>query len=184
MTRKHRSQKDIPVGVVECRELLRWLYEHPAWDWPTLHEDVGCPDVCIDIGWAYVNPTTHAVEDDNNLNTHFEVWIEAGPCFDLEEDTARNGLPAPDGGWNWTNKWTSSHDLDLDCGADDLETALLTLATLVDVFYDPATGKNRDNRPVRCEGSFKDGDTCTENWVSGCTDAEDGFCARCGFSVE
>ena len=159
------------------------MYDHPMWKIPTPHGEMIFHGRTIDIDWAYVDPTTKRIEDEDTRNTHFEVWVEAGPPFDEEAYAKEMGTEAqaPPGGWNWMNKWGSTHDYDLDCGADDLETALLILADLVDVFYDP-TGQSRKDRPVRCEGTFKDEDQ--DKYISGCTDAGDGFCVRCGFRVD
>lgn len=205
--RTHRLQKVVPRDPVERKALLDWLREHRVWTVPvvddgtelfatddndllidsavvTRPEDVGqvfyrnLSHALIDIDWVYVNPLTDIQEDDESLNTVFRARIEAGPMFDQSQADD----DAPEGGWNDYNKWCPSHDVDLDCWAEDLETALCVLATLVDVFYG-ADGQDRFDRPVQCEASFRDDVVTIENYVSGCTDACDGFCVRCGFAV-
>lgn len=181
--KKHRDQADIPVDIAEKRARMNWIENHPAWDILTPYGRMSRVSECINVQWAYVDPVTRRIEDDESRNTQFEVWIEAGPMHDLEQDCAEGHGAAPVEGWNWGNRWCSGHDHDLDCGAPDLETAYLLLASLVDLFYDPETGKARPGRPRRCEGSFE-GEIRSENYRTGCSDAGDGFCTRCGFRVE
>lgn len=190
----HRLQQDIPTAPSAKRERLRWLADHKMWQVPVtldeedmalFDEDAGGLGVegrtihvsrmtsLVDIDWVHVDPETETIEDDDARNTAFRVWIEAGPMWDQSE-----GEQEPDGGWDDFNRWVPSHDTDLDCGAADLETALLTLAALVDVFYDPDTGDDRADRPKRCEGTLVE-----DVYASGCTRGDDGFCVRCGFIV-
>jgi len=205
--RIHRFQKDVPLDPAERKRMIDWLQVHRVWTVPivddgtellatdendmlidsdvvTRPEDVGkviyrnLHHALIHITWMYVNPLTDIQEDDESLNTAFRACIEAGPMYDrslvMEEE--------PEGGWNDYNKWGVSRDVDLDCWAADLETALCDLATLVDVFYGE-DGQDRHDRPEQCQATFRDDVVEIENYVSGCTDAGDGFCVRCGFAV-
>lgn len=183
MQRRHRDQKDIPVEPVARQDRVWWLREHPAWN---VSGVFGHPwnrfEDCVRISFAYVDPGTHRIESDEARNTHFEVWLEAGPMHDQAADTERDPetFPAPEDGWDGApDRWVHGHDPDLDCGADDLETAFLILASLVDLLYDPKTGRDRENRPHRCPGSF----TTDDEYVAGCTGAGDSFCVRCGWAV-
>ena len=66
-------------------------------------------DECLTIAVVKVNPQTKEIDNNENLNTQTEVWLECGP-FD-ENDTI--------------------HDIDLDCGADTFEQAIIKLSNLV-----------------------------------------------------
>lgn len=68
---------------------------------------------CLDIWVAKVNPETNEVDDDNSKNTKIEIWLECGPyCKDF-----------------------FTHDIDLDCGGDTFEEAIIELAKLVKDIY-------------------------------------------------
>ena len=58
-----------------------------------------------------VNPETNAIDDDSTKNTKVQVWLEHGP-YDKE--------------WGGC-----THDIDLDCGGDTFEEAIIKLAELV-----------------------------------------------------
>ena len=62
-----------------------------------------------------VNPATNAVDDDRQKNTKVAVWLE---CFPDNE-----------------NVYGRFHDVDLDCGGDTFEDAIITLAGLVKEKY-------------------------------------------------
>ena len=62
-----------------------------------------------------VNPTTNELDDDKTKNTKVEIWLE---CFPDN--------PEIDGRY---------HDIDLDCGGDTFEDAIITLAKLVKEKY-------------------------------------------------
>lgn len=205
MTRTHRDLPPIPTDPAERRRQIQWLMAHPAWthpaklhvppdgycppegndlealfqarqDWPAQDIEDGHWSQCIDISVVYVNPATEEIDDDGELNTALRVWLEAGPWFDQSEEACFT----PSEGWNDDNKWTGSHDINLDCGAEDIETALLELARLVRFFYDE--GKvYRQGAPVQCDGSFEDKEMT--KYRSGCRDAGDGFCSVCGFEM-
>jgi hypothetical protein len=102
------------------------------------------------------------------------VRIEAGPYIDLSEES---GFSTPPDGWNDDNRWGPSHDTNLDCGALNLEEALLELARLVRFFY--LNDRTYSFPPVRCDGHLDEED----HYHSGCTDAGDGFCSVCGFNT-
>ena len=187
----HRNQKSVPTDSVERRALIYdFLMEHPMFDVartysfhpadkPLLSKEY---HDLIDIEFVYVDPSNETIDTkDASKNTAFRVWLEAGPMYDMSE--SGNQEP-PKGGWNDFNKWVPSHDVDLDCGAPDLETALCVLANLIDVFYDPETGQDRVDRPKQCAATYTDDIIDVEHHVSGCTAADDGFCVRCGFRTE
>ena len=62
-----------------------------------------------------VNPETNAIDEDFTKNTKVQIWLEHGP-FDAE--------------WGLT-----THDLDLDCGGNTFEEAIIELAKLVTKYY-------------------------------------------------
>lgn len=64
---------------------------------------------CLDIGVAKVNPKTNSIDNSFNKNTKVEVWLECGP-------------------WD---KECRIHDIDLDCGGNTFEEAIVKLADLV-----------------------------------------------------
>lgn len=62
-----------------------------------------------------VNPETNAIDSDSTKNTKVQVWLEHGP---------------------WDEEWGAcTHDLDLDCGGDTFEEAIIKLAKLVQEKY-------------------------------------------------
>jgi len=73
---------------------------------------------CLDIDVVKVNPVTNSIEDEPQLNTKTQVWLESGCEFDNDG----NHIP--------------THDVRLDCGADDFEYAIIKLAKLVRKYYD------------------------------------------------
>lgn len=64
---------------------------------------------CLDIEVQKVNPITCAVDEDKSKNTKIEIWLECGPYL----------------------KDCKAHDVDLDCGGDTFENAIINLAKLV-----------------------------------------------------
>ena len=70
------------------------------------------------------NPENSHIEEDETLNTKTEVWVELG----------KRGWPKhpTDPPTTWDHHW---HDVDLDCGADTYEQAIITAAILVHVAY-------------------------------------------------
>ncbi|OHD21607.1 MAG: hypothetical protein A2Y38_02175 [Spirochaetes bacterium GWB1_59_5] len=200
--RTHRDLPPIPTDPVIRRAAIKWLLDHKLWThpdtlrmppagatwsddletaladseaWPEEPCDEGSWHECIEINVVYVNPATELIDDDDNLNTAFRTWIEAGGWCDVSLEG--ESFPTPEGGWNNDNRWMRSHDYRLDTGSTDLETALLELARLVRFFY----GDGREGRagaPVACEGHFKD-----DRYIHGHQDAGDGFCTVCGFNI-
>jgi hypothetical protein len=68
-------------------------------------------DSCLIINVVKVNPVNNKIEDDETLNTKTQVWLE---CGEYEERYDQG-----------------CHDIDLDCGADTFEEAIIQLAQLV-----------------------------------------------------
>ena len=204
MTRTHRLQKAPPTDPDEIRERLRWVKWHKVWGHPMtlrippndedLFDDQGHLrrpephweekthhtsdfDDLVSIDFVWVDPNTETIEDDDSRNTAFRVWLEAGPWHDQSQD--KEFWP-PEEGWNDRNKWVASHDHRLDCGGPTLVSALLELASLVELFYDE-DGNERPDAPETCDGDFEEG---TENYLPDCIWGADGFCVTCGFSPE
>ena len=69
---------------------------------------------CLNIEVVKVNPKTQEIDDDETKNTQIAVWLECGPY----------------------DKNCMQHDIDLDCGADTFENAIVKLARLVKEKYD------------------------------------------------
>jgi len=72
-----------------------------------------CFEFCTDMMVVKVNPSSRVVEDRQSLNTHTQVWLETGELIGRE----------------------LSHDIDLDCGGDTYEEAIIELARLVKENY-------------------------------------------------
>jgi len=68
---------------------------------------------CLDIEVVKVNPQTDSIDDNRKLNTKVQIWLEAGPHIGRHH----------------------AHDIDLDCGADTFEEAIIELASLVKQKY-------------------------------------------------
>ena len=64
---------------------------------------------CLYIEVVKVNPKTKRIEENEELNTSIEIWLESGPYL---EDC-------------------STHDIDLDCGGNTFEESICELAKLV-----------------------------------------------------
>jgi hypothetical protein len=62
-----------------------------------------------------VNPETNCIDDDPVKNIKVQVWLEHGPYEHYHNDT--------------------THDIDLDCGGDTFEDAVIELARLVKKYY-------------------------------------------------
>ena len=100
-----------------------WLYEHPMFQeeainfkgdtWNESHFKE-----CLDIDIVKVNPETDSIDDDVNKNTKVQIWLECGK-YDKE------------------CRW---HNIELDCGADTFELAIVEFANLVEEWY----GKTKD----------------------------------------
>lgn len=75
---------------------------------PIFHRRFSC-DLVVDV--VKVNPDTNAIDDDETKNTKVQVWLEHGP---------------------YIHKFNMcSHDIELDCGGDTFEEAIVELAALV-----------------------------------------------------
>ena len=72
----------------------------------------------LDVMVVKVNPENNRVDDDKTKNTKTRVWLETGPY--IFDDPL---------GCKW------SHDLDLDCGGDNNEEAIIKPAKLVEKKY-------------------------------------------------
>lgn len=64
----------------------------------------------VDIQVVHVNPDTNEIDDRQSKNTKVAVWLECGTKGD--------------------------HDIDLDCGGDSFEEAIIQLSGLVKKKYD------------------------------------------------
>ncbi len=64
---------------------------------------------CLTIDVVKVDPINNKIESDETLNTKTQVWLECGQF----------------------NDEYANHDIDLDCGKDSFEEAIIELARLV-----------------------------------------------------
>ena len=72
----------------------------------------------LDIYYAKVDET-RTVNDDKSKNVHVECWLEFGPFeYGYEAEF----------GWVDKLKRLNYHDIDLDCGAESFDAALVILA--------------------------------------------------------
>ena len=83
-----------------------FLWSHPMFE--DEYEE-GQFELCTDIYVAKVNPENNTIEDDESLNTKTQVWLETGN-YDAN---------------------VRVHDINLDCGGDTYEEAIIELANLV-----------------------------------------------------
>ena len=86
-------------------ESYHYLRKHPMFK--------GCFEECLDIEIVKVCPASLCIEDRKELNTLTQVWLECGPKL----------------------KNCIAHDIDLDCGGDTFEDAIIKLAKLVKKYY-------------------------------------------------
>lgn len=82
-----------------------YLKKHPIFN--------NCFLDCIDMDTVDINPKTGEIDDDENLNTKTEIWIECGPYKDD----------------------CMTHDVNLDCSGETMEDAIVELANLVRLHY-------------------------------------------------
>jgi hypothetical protein len=200
----HCDAPAIPTDPAEQRALIKWVMYHPLWahewlirvppagydgplfgaeesGWPLQDVRDGGFHECVEIEPVYINPATKAIEDDEEKNTEFRIWIEAGGWDDMAKPENASSWPEPQGGWNEFNRWVTCHDLCLDCGGSTMEEALLQLAVRVKFHYGD-TDKRLDGVNHRtCAGVFVGENE--DEWQSTCEDAGDGYCAKCGYEV-
>lgn len=93
---------------MDYKESIEYLLNHEIFQ--------GNFNDCLDIEIVMVNPKTHSIDDNEALNTKPEYWLECGPY----------------------KKDAQTHDIDLDCGGETMEEAIIELAKLVKKKY----GKN------------------------------------------
>ena len=114
-----------------------WPYYHPLFiDYEAVYRDKrfldnhdwAGEDICnfysrmqdyIEVSPHKVNPKTRSIDDDQSLNTHVEIWIETGYRW-------REKIPFYE-----KDHWWFYHDINLDCGGDTYEEAIVNLANLV-----------------------------------------------------
>lgn len=75
---------------------------------------------CLDVAVVKVNPNTMAIDDNDELNTKTQVWLEFGKAF-YDNETF--------------NCVMTTHDIDFDCGDDTFEEVIIELAELVQRKY-------------------------------------------------
>lgn len=109
-----------------------FLQEHPAFKYinPKYPKsgEWGFFEECLDIDVQKVNPKTKRIDNDEKLNTKVEVWLECGEY--LFDEHNKEYLPC--------------HDIQLDCGGDTFEEAIINLANLVKKYYKDEKYLERD----------------------------------------
>ena len=158
------------------------LTDGPDWK-DEVHRIGGSFDESVHLDVVYVDPNTESIagepEDDDPRNSALRIWVEAGGWED--QSTFPDGdAPEPEEGWDDHNKWIPTHDYRLDCGGPDMETALLGLAQRV-AFYYNEDGSGKEDAPEQCKGTMNEAE---DEWLSGCTKGDDGYCPECGYYVE
>jgi hypothetical protein len=78
-----------------------------------------------------VDPDTERIADIRSKNTKVRIWLEYGPLL-------RPGEPYFPEGQKWP---IPTHDVDLDCGGNTFEEAVIKLAGLIKDAYGPSTLK-------------------------------------------
>ena len=150
---------------------IKWILNHPLWthsyfarippantnpfirndrgtltladdsNWPEQDIRDGCFSDVVTTEYVFVNPASMTIDDDESLNTLFQVWIEAGGWCDQSAGGWDDWMPET--GWNEFNKWIPEHDYRLNCSGDNVVAALLNLAKLVAEHYnDDGTSKD------------------------------------------
>lgn len=200
----HRDAIEIPTDPVERKYLIEWLLDHPIWkrpqgtfkvppkgidwekvfnveisqnDWPEEVYMYGDINECVNFIYVYVNPATNEIDDDDSLNTKFQVWADCVQSWtDISED--ENFIEPPEG-WNDYNRWQLGGAwLCLECGGDSMEDCLLNLAVRVKLHFED-DGKYK--KIEWCEGIY---DRESDTVAYPCIDAGDGYCEVCGFAIE
>jgi hypothetical protein len=96
--------------ISDFYEAYNFLRHHPM----CVLKKINYFNRCLDIDVVKVCPETNAIEDDPALNTKTQIWLEFGG---MDEDEYFGVIPC--------------HDIDLDCGGDTFEEAIIKLANLV-----------------------------------------------------
>lgn len=84
----------------------------------------------LDISVVQVNPENDTIDDDDSKNTKTQVWLECGMWESIEEMVLPAGVNCPEGFYG-----AFCHDVNLDCGGDTFEEAIIKLAKLVKKHY-------------------------------------------------
>jgi hypothetical protein len=100
-----------------------------AWHFLSEHKIFnGCFESNLWTEVVKVNPETNEIDPDTTKNTKLQIWLEHGP---------------------WDGEWGScTHDLNLDCGGDTFELAIIKLAELVSKYY-TEDGQRKDPDTVK-----------------------------------
>ena len=111
---------------------------------------------CLHIDLGIVNPLTRSIEDDKNLNTKVEVWLECGMWLEKEDfpEDERQYIK-PEG--------ESIHDVNLDCGANTFKQAIIILAKKVLKYY----GDYKNNYQVYSPKERNHLYLSSQNWQEG-----------------
>jgi len=93
---------------MEFYDAWGYLYNHPKYkDEYNNSKFLECTDISV----VKVNPQNNTIEDDEKLNTKTRIWLETG------EYNKESGF--------------CYHEIDLDCGGDTYEEAIIKLSGLM-----------------------------------------------------
>jgi hypothetical protein len=109
-----------PEMMLEFFRAYNWLQNHPAMTPDDFRG--GFPgNLCTEV--VLVNPLTDSIDDDESLNISPRIWLECGPCVEATEDEIEFEV-------FHRGDLHGTHDIDLDCGGDTFEEAIIELARL------------------------------------------------------
>lgn len=110
------------VQDMNMAELWEWLQGHPDY---VLDEFWEALPLALSVDFVMVNPHTLSIDQDKNLNTKVQCWLEFGKM------TYRDYLLFGENEIPPESDPSPIHDVDLDCGGDTFEEAFRSLCLLV-----------------------------------------------------
>ena len=120
-----------------------FLTKHKAFYNPVLvrqgQKNWVCEDFqsCLTIEVVKTDPITKRIEEDDSRNTKTQVWLECGyKAFLKDVETFLDDIG--------DDELVQVHDTDLDCGGDTFEEAIISLANLVDEYYNVDGKRKKD----------------------------------------
>lgn len=88
---------------------------YTSWEFLNTHKAFnGLFEKGLYVAVVKINPDTNEIDDDVTKNTKIQIWLEHGA---------------------YVEPYGLTHDIDLDCGADTFEEAIIELAKLVKKHY-------------------------------------------------
>lgn len=109
--------------IKDFYEAWWFLSEHPHFEMKNKYFKTSMFAQSLSIDVQKVNPNTCSIDEDEKENTKVEIWLECGPQLYNEI----------------TKRFEPSHEVDLDCGGDTFEEAIINLANIVNEKYPKRT---------------------------------------------